>query len=77
VASPNHQWHPVQDTSSNNKQKTNTYPIISRQDYHFTQPFPSEKKQTSKKLSTNLSLYEAYINHWTKLRRAETKRKKE
>ena len=30
-----------------------------------------------KKLSTNLTLYETYTNHWTKLRRAETKRKKE
>ena len=30
-----------------------------------------------KKLSTNLTLYEAYTNHWTKLRRVETKRKKE
>jgi len=30
-----------------------------------------------KKLSINLTLYEAYTNHCTKLRRAETKRKKE
>jgi len=34
-------------------------------------------KQTNKKLSTNLTLYEVYTNHWTKLSRAETKRKKE
>jgi len=33
-------------------------------------------KQT--KLNTNLTLYKAaYANHWTKLRRVETKRKKE
>ena len=33
-------------------------------------------KQTNKqKLSTNVTIYEAYTNHWTKLRRAETKRK--
>ena len=39
---------------------------------------PSEEKQTNKlKLSTDLTLYEAYTNHWTNLRRAETKRKKE
>ena len=45
---------------------------------HLTQPCPSEEKQTNrKKLSTNLPLYKAYTNHWTKLRRAETKRKKE
>ena len=62
----------------NNKQDKNTNQIISRQDYHLTQPCPSEEKQTSKqKLSTNLTLYEAYTNHWTNLRRAETKRKKE
>ena len=28
-------------------------------------------------LSTNLTLYKTYTNHWTKLRGAETKRKKE
>ena len=59
----------------NNKQNKNTNPIISRQDNHLTQPCPSEEKQTNKKLRTNLTL--TYTNHWTKLRRAETKRKKE
>ena len=34
-------------------------------------------KTNKQKLSTNLTLYEAYTNHWTNLRRAETKRKKE
>ena len=29
-----------------NKQSKNTNPVISRQDYHFTQPCPSEEKQT-------------------------------
>jgi len=33
--------------------------------------------KTNKKLSTNLNLYKANTNDWTKLRRAETKRKKE
>ena len=32
-------------------------------------------KQTNKN-NTNLTLYEAYTNHWTSFRRAETKRKK-
>ena len=50
-------------------------PIISRQDYHLTQPCPSE--ENIQKLSTNCILYEAYTNHWTNLTRAETKRKKE
>ena len=46
--------------------------------YHLTQPSPSEEKQTNKqKLGTNLTLYETYTNHWTNLKRAETKRKKE
>ena len=62
----------------NNKQNKNANPVISRQDYHLTQPFPSQEKQTNKqKLSTNLTLYEAYTNQWTNLRRAATKRKKE
>ena len=58
----------------NNKQNKNTNAIIRRQDYHLTQPCPLEEKQ---KVSRNLTLYEAYTNHWTKLKRAETKRKKE
>ena len=61
----------------NNKQNKNTNLIISRRDYYLTQPCSSEEKQINKKLSTNLTLYEAYTNHWTKLRSAEIKRKKE
>ena len=61
----------------NNKQNKNTNPIINRQDYHLTQPCPSEEKQTNKN-STQISPYtEAYTNQWTNLRRAETKRKTE
>jgi len=63
----------------NNTQNKNANPI-NRQDYHLTQPCPSQEKQTKQKrknLSTNLTLYKAYTNHWTNLRRAETKRKKE
>ena len=78
-------WHHSTTSSTlcrvphlNNKQNTNTNPIISRQDYHPTQPCPSQEKQTNKqKLSTDLTLYDAYTNHWTNLRRAETKREKE
>ena len=62
-------------TETNNKHNKSTNPVISRQDYHLTQPCPSEENKT--KLSTNLSLYEAYTNHWTNFRRAETKRNKE
>jgi len=35
------------------------------------------RKNKQTKLSTNLTLYEAYTNHWTSIRRAEPKRKKE
>ena len=60
----------------NNKQNKNTN--ISRQDYHLIQPCPSEEKETNKqKLSTNLTQYKAYTNHWTNLRMAETTGKKE
>ena len=62
----------------NKKQNKNTDPIISRQEYHLTQPCPSEENQPNKqKFSTYLTVYEAHTNHWTKLMRAETKRKKE
>ena len=62
----------------NNKQNKNTNPIISRQEYYLTHPCPSEEKQTNKqKLSTNLTLNQTYINHWTNLRREESKRKEE
>ena len=78
-------WHNPATSSTlcrtspiNSRQNKNTNPVISRQEYHLTQPRPSEEKQTNKqKLITNLTLYEAHANHWTNLRRAETKRKKE
>jgi len=35
----------------NSKQNKNTNPIISRQDYHLTQPCPQEAKQTNKMLA--------------------------
>ena len=40
----------------NNKQNKNIKPIISRQDYHLTQPCPSEEKQTNKN-SAQISPY--------------------
>ena len=65
---------PAATTHPDNKQDKNTNPIISRQDYHLIQPCPSKRKN---KLSTNLMLHKAYTNHWTNLRQAETKKKKE
>ena len=48
-------WHHPATSSTlcrllhlNNKQNKNTNSIISRQDYHHTQPCPSEEKQTNK-----------------------------
>ena len=60
----------------NNKQNKNTNPTISRQDYHLSQPCHQRKKR-KQKLSTNLTLYEAYTNHWVNPRKSETKKKKE
>jgi len=37
----------------------------------------TNRRKKKKTLTTNITLYEAYTNHWTKLRRAETKRRKE
>ena len=74
-ASSNHST-PCKTPHLNNKQNKNKNLITSRQDYQLTQPCPSEEKQT-KKPSTNLTLYEAYTNHWTTLGRAQTKRKEE
>ena len=37
----------------------------------------AHRRENKQKPSTNLTLYKAYTNHWTNLRRAETKRKKE
>ena len=64
----------------NNKQNKNINPIIGTlsENSHLTQACPSEEKQTNRqKLSTNLTLIKAYKKHWTNIRRAENKRKKE
>ena len=37
----------------------------------------AHQRKNKHKLGTNLTLYKAYTNQWTNLRRAETKRKKE
>ena len=60
----------------NHKQNKNTNPVIIRQDYQLS-ALRIRGKTNKQKLSTNLTLYKAYTNQWTDLRRAETKRKKE
>ena len=78
LASPNHLQHPVQDASSKQQTKQRYKPNKQQTGLHLTQPCPSEEKQIRKqKLSTHLTPYKAYTNHWTNFRRAETKRKKE
>ena len=68
---------PVQDVSSKQQTKQKYEPNHQQTGLapHSALSITGEKKK--KKLSTNLTLYEVYTNHWTKLRRAETKRKKE
>ena len=76
LASSNHQEHPAQDTSS--KQQTKQKYKRNHQQTGFTTSLSlAHQKKNKQKLSTNLTLYKAYTNHWTNLRRAETKRKKE
>ena len=48
----------------NDKQNKNIKPIISRENYHLTQPCPSAGVGREE-LSTNFTLYEIYTNHWT------------
>ena len=68
----------MQAASSKQQTKQKYKPSHQQTGLHLTQPCPSEEQQTNKqKLSTNLTQCEAYTNHWTNLRRAETKRKKE
>jgi len=43
----------------------------------FSLSHQRKNKQTNKKLTTNLTLYEAHTNHWANFRRAEIKVKKD
>ena len=54
------QHHPTTSSTLshlNNKQNKNTHPVISRQNYHLTQPSPSEEKQTTTKNLAQISPY--------------------
>ena len=51
----------------NNKQNKITNPTISRQDYHLTQPCPSEEKQTNKQLQQQKN--SAQISPYRKLKK--------
>jgi len=49
------------------------------QDYHHSQACPSREKQPTKQTKTEQNYHpiQSLLNHWTNLRRTETKRKKE
>jgi len=60
-----------------NKTKTQTQSSADRITTSLSLTHQRKKQTNKQKLSTKLNLYKAYTNHWIKLRRAETKRKKE
>ena len=67
---------PVQDASSKQQIKQKYNPNHQQTGLPPHSAFPMRVK-TKKKLSINLTLYEAYTNYCTNLREAETKRRKE
>ena len=67
----------MQDTSSKQQTKQKYKPNHQQTGSPTHSALLKNKKTKRKKLSTYLTLYKAYTNHWTNLRRAETKRKKE
>jgi len=69
----------VQDASYKQKTKQKYKPNHQQTGLPPHSALPTEEIQTNKqkKLSPNLTLYEAYTHKWTNLRKAETKRKKE
>ena len=73
--SPNHQQHPVQDASSKQQTKQKYKPSHQKTELlpHSALPIRGKKQ----KLSTNLTLYEAYINHWINLKWQKPEGKKD
>jgi len=67
----------VQDTSYKQQTKQKYKPSHQQTRLPPHSALPTRGKTNKQKLSTNLTLYETHTNHWTNLRRAETKRKKE
>ena len=58
-ASPNHQYYPVQDASTKKQAKQKCKPSHQQTGLSPHSALPIRGKQTNKKLSTNLTLYEA------------------
>ena len=67
----------MQDASSKQQTKIQTISSADRITTSLSLDHQRKNKQRNKNLSTNLTIYKAYTNHWTNLRRAETKRQKE
>ena len=67
----------MQDTSSKQQTKQKYKPNHQQTGLPLHAALPMRGKTNKQKLSTNLTLYKAYTNHWTNLRSAETKRNKE
>jgi len=68
----------MQDASSKQqtKQKYKPNHQLTGLSPHSALPFRGKANKQAK-LSTNLTLYYVFTKHWTKLRKAETKRNKE
>ena len=66
----------MQDASSKQQTKQKYKPIHQQTGLPPHSALPIRGKTNKQKLSTNLTLYKTYTNHWTNLRRAESKRKK-
>ena len=75
--SPNHQLYPVQDASSKQQTKQKYKPNHQQTGLPPHLALNIRGKTNKQNLSTNLSLYEVYTNHWANFRRAETKMRKE
>ena len=73
TASPNHQYHPVQDASSKQQKKQKYKSNHQQTGLPSHSALPIRAKTNKEKFSTNITLHDAYTNHWTKLRSAETK----
>ena len=65
----------MQDASSKQQTKQKYKPNHQQTALSPHSALPIRGKTNKQKLSTNLTLYEAHTNHWTNLRREETKRK--
>ena len=67
----------MQDATSKQQTKQKYKPNHQQTGFPPHTASPIRGEANKQKLNTDLTLYKAYTNHWTNLRRAETKRKNE